>query len=215
MATSPFNMPDGEAPQPERENAPDVLKDTSVASLAKAFNSLKEQASVLREPLRPAIIKISEIVSKFQAAGLDSIGFEIASFDQMREYNLMHQGKTNDAAYGILSMYNARYLVRIYPDAKIDCYSKNINKPGEVQYPDFDSFWFEQEKTASGAKTDKKEPKFMPFDLKNPEDIIGFMSALVQIGAKLAAHEELRAYDVPAKSSDNLPKAKGLAAPKN
>ncbi len=213
MATSYSDLPEDATPNPKRPAAPDVLKDTSVASLARVFNSLKEQATVLREPLRPALVKISEIVSKFQAAGLDSIGFEIATFDQMRDYNLMHQGKATDATYGILSMYNARYLVRIYPEAKIDCYSRNINKPGDVQYPDLESFWFQADK--SGTKIDRSEPKFMPFDLKDQDEVLGFMSAIAQIGAKLAAQEELRSYDVPAKGGDNMPKAKALHAPKN
>ncbi len=208
MPASPADIEKSAVPQVSTGNAPETLKDASVASISKAFNSLKKQAAVQREALRPALAKISEIVSKFQAAGLDSIGFEIASFDQMRRHSLMHQGKNTDATYGILSMYNARFLVRVYPDSKIDCFSENINKPNGVQFPDLDAFWFLQEKTASGVKINREEPKFMPYDLKDPEDVLGFTSAIVQICAKLAAQEELRAFDVPAKPRETLPKAR-------
>ncbi|MDE1151221.1 MAG: hypothetical protein PW788_01695 [Micavibrio sp.] len=207
---------DDTPPQTTAADASANLADLSVESLSRVFKQLTEEARKQREPLRPTLMRLNEIISKFQSIGTDQIGIEIATFDKMRDHNLLYQAKGADvASYCILSVYDARFLVRLYPEGKIDCYTENLNKPNDVQYPDAESFWYAVEKTASGSKINRAEPKFLQYNLNVPEDAAIFMAAVAQIGATLAAQEELRSFDLPP-ARDNAPlrKLPGAKPPK-
>jgi len=194
-----------------------ALTDLSTESLSRVFKHLTEEARKQRDPLRPTLTRLNEIVSKFQSIGTDQIGIEIATFDKMRDHNLLYQAKGAEVnSYCILSVYDARFLVRLYPEGKIDCYTENLNKPNDVQYPDAESFWYKVEKTASGSsKINRAEPKFLQYNLNVQEEALAFTAAIAQIGATLAAQEELRSFDLPpARNDAPLRKFPGAKPPK-
>ena len=205
---------DSSAQPPKTPEDPTVLKDTSSESLSAVFKALVTQDREARAPFRPTLARLNEIVSKFHAIGSDQVGIELATFEKLREFNLSSKpGGDQSPYYGILSIYDARFLIRIYPDQKVDCYTENLNKPTPtVQSLDSDEFWFKTERSSGGTlKINKAEPKFLRYNLDVQEDAIGFMSAILQTAAACAANEDLKSFDLPAARENTLlPKATSL-----
>jgi hypothetical protein len=176
---------------------------TSVAAQKSAYTVMTAQARDTLKVFRPTLARLNGAISKFHAIGNDQIGIELATFDKLREYNLfrggMGDGQTN---FCLLSIYDARFLVRVLPDNKIDCYTENLNKPyGAIFNIDSDAFWYATEGS-------KQKPMFNSYDLSKDADIANFMSAIAQINAVLTANDELREFDLPAaRQKDIVPKA--------
>jgi hypothetical protein len=187
-------------------NDPTLLKDSSTASIGSVFNALVAQNVERQKVFRPTLAKLSEIVSKFQSMGNDHVGFELATFDKLRPYKLVgRQGPDAECLYGLLSIYEARFLVRIFPDQKIDCYTENLGRPpAGVQSLDSDDFWYKTERQSgsSNVKVNKNEPKYLHFNLGLEEDVVGLMNAILPTAAACASAESLREYDLPAAGGD-------------
>lgn len=180
-----------------------ALKDSSTDSLAKAFKTLSERAHSGLKEYRGTLARLGTLVAKFHAIGLDQVGVELATFDHLREYNLMNRpGSEDHSLYSILSIYDARFLIRLQPDMKIVTYTENLNKPAAgVQYMDTDEFWYRTERSSGGSlKVLKNEPKFNVYDLTQEADVVNFLTAVAETTAALSANETLRAEDAPAKS---------------
>jgi hypothetical protein len=218
-----LNMPkDDEAASEQKPAEPQapaaedntVLKDGSTESLSRTFKALTEQGREQRAPFRPTLAKLNEIVSRFQGIGLDQVGIELATFDRLREFNLIARpGGDGNPFYGILSIYDARFLIRVYPEMKIDCYTENLNKPAlTAQSLDSDEFWYKSERSSGGSvKINRAEPKFLPYNLAAEDEVTGFMSAILQTAATCAANEDLKEFDLPAaRETRFVPKAAGL-----
>ncbi|MBI1216420.1 MAG: hypothetical protein GC185_11470 [Alphaproteobacteria bacterium] len=187
---------------PKAEKAPEKLK-TDTDSLARGFNALAAQARDTLKVFRPTLAKLNAVVSKFHAIGNDQIGVELATYDKLREQNLYRGGMGDgNVNYALLSIYDARFLVRVMPDSKIDCYTENLNKPyGAIFNIDSDAFWY----TTENSKT---KAMFNSYDLSKEEDVAKLMGAISQINAVLAANDELREFDLPAAREKSIvPKA--------
>lgn len=199
---------------------PTFVKDGTPESLSRAFKALVDQGRERQEVLRPTLAKMKEIVSRFHVMGLDQVGIELATFDKLREFNLLSKpGADGSAYYGILSIYDARFLIRIYPEQKVDCYTENLNKPmPNVQSLESDEFWYKTERSSGGSlKINRAEPKFLRYNLATEQDngseqgTVSFMTAILQTAAACAATEELKEFDLPAARENTLlPKATGL-----
>ncbi|HYD19774.1 MAG TPA: hypothetical protein VEF76_14980 [Patescibacteria group bacterium] len=178
-----------------------VLQDSSAASLSKTFRALAANAREALLPFKPALAKLNELVTKFQGAGMDQVGFELASFDKLREYKLMNRaGSDNNALYGVLSIYDARFLVWVQEESKIVTYTENLNKPQAViQFLDSDEFWYRTERSSGGTlKILRDDPKYNSYDLSQDGDVVKFMTAIAETTAALSAKDALREYDAPA-----------------
>jgi hypothetical protein len=201
-------------PAPAPQEDPTVLKDGSTESLSSVFKALVAQDREQRAPFRPTLAKLNEIVSKFHTIGTDQVGIELATFEKLREFNLVSRpGGDQSPYFGILSVYDARFLIRIYPEHKIDCYTENLNKPSPaVLSLDSDEFWYKTERSSGGTlKINKSEPKFLRYNLDDADDAVSFMSAILQTAATCAANEDLKEFDLPAARENTLlPKAQGL-----
>lgn len=193
---------------------PTVLKDSSPESLSAVFKALIAQDREQRAQFRPTLAKLNEIVNKFHAIGTDQVGIELANFDKLRDFNLVSRPGGDQAPfYAVLSVYEARFLIRVYPDQKIDCYTENLAKPmPNVQSLDSDEFWYKTERSSGGSlKVLKNEPKFLRYSLESPDDTIAFMTAIIQTAASCAANEEMKEFDViPARDNSLMPKNAGL-----
>lgn len=196
---------------------PPTLKDSSTASLGKVFKGLSERANEGLKVYRPTLAKLNELISKFHVLGVDDVGVELATFDRLREYNLMNKpGSDDHSLYSILSVYDARFLVRIEPDQKIVTYTENLNKPSlGVQFIDTEEFWYKTERSSGGSvKVIKSEPKFNEYDLKVEEDAVNFLSAIAETAAALLANQGLREEDVnPAAKKSAFAKNRLLPKP--
>lgn len=199
------------------EAAPATLKDSSTESLGKVFKSLSDRAKEGLKAFRPTLSKLNELISKFHVLGLDQVGVELATFDKLREYNLMNKPGSDDRSlYSILSVFDARFLIRIEPDQKIVTYTENLNKPfTDVQYIDTEEFWYKTERSSGGSvKVIKSQPKYNEYDLKQEEDVVNFLSAIAETAAALLANEGLREKDVnPASKKPAFAKNKFLPKP--
>lgn len=176
------------------------LKDSSAASLSETFRALSERAKDGLKGYRSTFTKLNEFVSKFHAIPVDQVGVELATFDKLREYNLMNRpGSDDHSLYAILTIFDARFLVRVQEDNKIVTYTENINKPSTViQYLDSDEFWYKTERSSGGTlKILKNEPKFNIYDLSVETDAVNFMQAIVETTAALSAKDNLRSFDAP------------------
>jgi hypothetical protein len=204
-------------PAPAPQEDPTTLRDASTDSLSSTFKALVAQDREQRAPFRPTLAKLNEIVSKFHSIGTDEVGIELATFEKLREFNLSSRPGGDQPLYGILSVYEARFLIRIFPEQKVDCYTENLNKPTpNVQSLESDEFWYKTERSSGGTlKINKSEPKFLRYNLENPEDNVSFMSAILQTAAACAAMEDLKQFDLPAARENTLlPKATRLKQPK-
>lgn len=214
---APDNSADKDTPQTEQEVP--ALADSSTESLSKAFSALAERSREGLQRFRPTLAKLQEFVSKFHSIGVDQVGVELASFDKLREYNLMTRpGSDDPSLYAVLSIYDARFLVRVQEENTIVTYTENIAKPSAaIQFLDSDEFWYRTERSSGGTlKVNKNERKFNVYNLGDEADVVSFMSAIVETTAALAAKEELRSYDAPAaQDGKSIPKSfKGGLKPK-
>ncbi len=202
------------ATAPVAPTDPTLLTDTTPESLSSVFKAIVAQKRDLRAQYRPTLAKLNEIVSKFNAIGCDQVGVELANFEKLRDYNLISKPSGEEAPfYGILSVHEARFLIRIYPEMQVDCYTENLARPSAtVQSLDSDAFWYKSETSSGGSlKINKSDPKFLRFNLDNTEDAVEFMKAIVSTAAICTANEELKEYDVtPARDSALTTKIQGL-----
>jgi hypothetical protein len=202
----------GTAPQAPVD--PTELRDTSPESLSSVFKAFLSEKREQRAQFRPTLARLNEIVSKFHAIGNDQVGIELANFERLREFNLVSKPSGEEAPfYGILSVHEARFLIRIYPDQKIDCYTENLAKPSlTVQSLDSDEFWYKTERSSGGSvKINKSEARFLRYNLENSEDVLELTKAILQTSAACTANEELKEFDVaPARENTVLSKAPGL-----
>ncbi|MDP2205499.1 MAG: hypothetical protein Q8K65_04265 [Alphaproteobacteria bacterium] len=187
-----------EAAAEEEKNDPAQLKDLTRQSIAETFRHLAAQAREDKEIFAPTLAALNALVSKCQDAGLNQIGLEQAGFDTLRELGLLKEGGSERpplAHYALLSIDDARILVRVLPDNIIDCYNENINKPrGQPRYLDSKAFW-------SGSDNDGKG-LFRRFDLSKDDDQIDFVQTLIITAAATGALQELRRFDTPAAQND-------------
>lgn len=193
--------------------ADDAAGAAPAETLAAAFERHARQAAAQHTPLRPTLAKLSAIVSQFQAIGKEEIGIELATFDRLREYGLSRQdGSFDSSHFCILSIYDARFLVRVYPAGRIDAYPDNLNKPAyHIQSPDSDAFNYFTERNGS-QRINKAEPKFTQYDLSKEEDAAAFTQAIVQTAAYLSSYNDLREFDLPPSTTAPLPKSRRLRA---
>ena len=219
---APVDPNDKETPAPaaaaaESNDAP-VLQDSSTESLSKVFAALAARAKDGLKQYRPTLAKLNEFVSKFQSIPVDQVGIELATSDRLREYNLMTRpGSDDQSLYAILTIYDARFLVRLQEEQKIVTYTENINKPSDsVQYLDSDEFWYRTERSSGGTlKVNKNDPKFNLYDLSKEEDVMSFMMAIAETTAALAAKDDLRSFDAPpAQDGKSIPKSFSGLKPK-
>lgn len=192
-----------EAPEPEEDkNDPSALKDLSRESIAETFRHLAAQARDDKQIFASTLAALNALVSKCQDAGLSQIGVEQAGFDTLRELKLLKEGGSENppaAHYALLSIDDARILVRVLPDKIIDCYNENINKPrGQPRYLDSKAFWND---TDSEGKS-----LFRRYDLSKEDDCIDFVQTLIITAAATGALQELRKYDAPPATAALLPK---------
>lgn len=174
-----------EKPLPPAETEPLSLADMSDASLEKTFNAFVEQNRQDFSPYKPAIEKLSRLISRLDLLCDGQAGMEIATLDTLRKYNL-NRGGSPIPPYCILNIYDARLLVRVDEKNTIDCYRGNINKAQpEIQNLDSNDFWH-----SSGAEN------FFRYNLNTEEDSAVFLASVLRIAAMCKATQELRGLDV-------------------
>ena len=199
-------VPAAPPPSAAPEDPKSILPDTSVDALSRAFRFYAGQAEAQHKALRPTLAKLNEVVSKFQALGNDNIGIELATFDRLRDYGLSRQdGSFDSSHFCILSIYDARFLIRLYEGSKIDCFPDNLNKPAAfIQAPDSDEFNYAAERT--GGRVNRAAPKFTRYDLSQEDDVLTFTHAIVQTAGYLSSYNSLREFDVKPAEDKQLPK---------
>lgn len=201
------------ADEPTAAGDPTQLADSSAPSLTRTFKALVARNTEGLAPLRPTLARLAELVERFQSNGHAEIGVEFATFDSLRELNLLKRTGAEPMQFSILTVYDAKFLIRLYPDCKIDCYRDNLSKPLPLQVLDTDEFWYKTERSSGGTvKVLKNEPRFDRYDLKNSDDELKFMSCIIETAAACAALSSMRELDLPA-SRDSTP-AKPLTAAK-
>lgn len=189
------------------------LGDSSAGSLSRTFKALVARNTEGLAPLRPTLARLAELVERFQSNGHAEIGVEFATFDSLRALNLLKRTGAEPMQFSILTVYDAKFLIRLYPDSKIDCYRDNLSKPLPVQALDADEFWYKTERAPGGTvKVLKNEPRFDRYDLNNADDELKFMSCILETAAACAALDSLKELDLPP-SRDSTP-AKPLSAMK-
>lgn len=180
------------APARETPDAP-ALASSDTESLAAAFQTMAADARAETRPFHATLKSLSGLIARVQAAGLDEVGMENASFAKLAQYNLT-AAPASGVTWCILSILDARILVRVHPDEKIDCHKANIAKPRDkVQEIDDILFWVSPK-------------KFFSYDLKKEEDRIGFLSVILQTAADCQAARELQEFDQPAQTGTLLAK---------
>lgn len=207
------------APKPTEEKA--AVEDTPVnddtpqlkkldsASIAATFSAMAAQAKESQNAFRETLANLNGLIAKCHDAGLEQIGVEHAGFDTLRHYNFEKNGQkdgpTPHVTYSILSIDDARFLIRVHPGNIIDCYASNINKPQtERQFLDDDAFWYSH--SANGKVSTKSEARFFQYNLTDKEDAAAFMQTVLQTAAITGAAQELREYDLSARSSKPMGK---------
>jgi len=178
---------------------PRLLKTLTHQNIAETFSTLAAAAREEKQVFAPTLAALNALVTMCQESGLRQIGLEQAGFDTLRELRLVKEGGSEQpphAHYALLSIDDARILVRVLPDNVIDCYAENVNKPrGNPTYLDSKSFW-----------NNGGESLFRRFDLGKEEDKIEFVETVLITAAATGALQELRQFDVPARTAEPLQK---------
>ncbi|HRI76324.1 MAG TPA: hypothetical protein PLX33_04980 [Alphaproteobacteria bacterium] len=179
-----------------------ALKELTHKNIADTFSALAAAARAEKQAFAPTLTALNALVTMCQEAGLRQIGLEQANFNTLRELRLIKEGSSEQpplAHYAILSIDDARILVRVLPDSVIDCYGENINKPrSNPTYLDSKTFWNPSGKSG--------ESMFHRYDLSKDEDRLEFVETVIITAAATGALQELRQYDVPARETIPLPK---------
>jgi hypothetical protein len=187
-AAGNFNAAAAENAGSAEEKDPTVLTDTTDASLEKTFNAIVAQSRDELAPYKPAIAKLSQLVSRLDLLCDGQVGVEVATLDTLRKYNL-NRGGSPLPPYCILNIYDARLLVRVNEENGIDCYRGNINKAqAQIQQLDDNDFWYQ-----SGT------PNFFRYNLDSAEDCTVFLNSVLRIAAMRKASQELSDLDVKPK----------------
>ena len=190
---------------PAANGDPTQLADSSASSLSRTFKALVARNTEGLAPLRPTLARLAELVERFQSNGHAEIGVEFATFDSLRELNLLKRTGAEPMQFSILTVYDAKFLIRLYPDSRIDCYRDNLAKPLPVQALDAEEFWYKTERSSGGTvKVLKNEPRFDRYDLNNKDDELKFMSCILETAAACAALGSMKELDLPA-SKDSSP----------
>jgi hypothetical protein len=205
---APEKKPVGETPaakpaeEPQASTSP--LKNLSSGSLAETFAALSKDAREDKQIFRETLASLNGLIAKCHDIGLQQIGIELAGYDTLRQYNFETSPRsTAQVAFSILSIDDARFLIRIHPDHIVDCYADNINKPqSEKQTINVDTFWYDY--TMTGKATSRADAKFFQYNLRDEEDRKAFMMTVLQTAAVTSATQELREYDLPA-AQNNQP----------
>jgi hypothetical protein len=191
-----------EKPEAEENNAPALTRLDS-RHIAEVFSQMAESARETQKPFRETLASLSGLIAKCHEAGMAQIGIEHAGFDTLRAYNFEKQRSKSggqQVTFALLSIDDARFLIRVHPNNIIDCYASNINKPQtERQFLDDDTFWYDHR--ASGKASTQSEPKFFQYNLSEQQDSIAFLQTVIQTAAATGAAQELREYDLAAHSS--------------
>ena len=199
--------PSAKAEEPASTSDATVLADSSAGSLTRTFKALVARNTEGLAPLRPTLARLAELVERFQSNGHSEIGVEFATFDSLRGLNLLKRTGAEPMQFSILTVYDAKFLIRLYPDSRIDCYRDNLAKPLPVQVLDADEFWYKTERSAGGTvKVLKNEPRFDRYDLNNTDDELKFMSCILETAAACAALGSLRELDLPPTPADVMQK---------
>lgn len=193
---------------PAQDNTPQ-LKKLDSTSIAATFSAMAAQAKESQSAFRETLASLNGLIAKCHDAGLEQIGVEHAGFDALRHYNFEKNGQKDAPAphvtYSILSIDDARFLIRVHPANIIDCYASNINKPQtERQFLDDDAFWYSH--SANGKVSTKSEARFFQYNLTDKEDAAAFLQTVLQTAAVTGAAQELREYDLSARSSKPMGK---------
>lgn len=178
---------------------PRLLKTLTHQNIAETFSALAAAAREEKQVFASTLAALNALVTMCQESGLRQIGLEQAGFDTLRELRLVKEGGSEQpphAHYALLSIDDASILVRVLPDNVIDCYAENVNKPrGNPTYLDSKSFW-----------NNGGESLFRRFDLGKEEDKIEFVETVLITAAATGALQELRQFDVPARTAEPLQK---------
>jgi len=184
---------------PETPEDSRLLKSLTRQNIAETFSALAAAAREDKQVFAPTLAALNALVTMCQESGLRQIGLEQAGFDTLRELRLVKEGGSEQpphAHYALLSIDDARILVRVLPDNVIDCYAENVNKPrGNPTYLDSKSFW-----------NNGGESLFRRFDLGKEEDKLEFVETVLITAAATGALQELRQFDVPARTAEPLQK---------
>lgn len=192
----------------EEDNRAVKLRDLSTESIASTFRELAARARDDKKPFEETLAALQEMISKCHAAGLTQVGVTQAGFDTLKDLKLIKDGASAeppDVHYALLSIDDVRILVRVLPEKIIDCYNENINKSADqTRYLDSGSFWDKTERDGSSV--------YRRFDLSKEQDQIKLVEAIVITAANTGALQDLRQYDIPAKTAQPLakPRAPGL-----
>jgi hypothetical protein len=144
------------------------------------------------------------MVTKFHEIGLDQVGIEYGSFDLLRQFNLArrHQDEPDNTGvtYALLSIHNARMLLRVHPDHVVDCHLNNINRARDgIGFLNDDHFW---QKEAEG----KLEENFLRCDLKKEEGEVELANAILHTYAVCEAIREVADTCIPQRSASDIRK---------
>lgn len=193
------------APEPEAEAPRDplILHSSSTDELSKLFKTLVEKRRETLDEFRPALSQLNMIVVKFQDIGLDRIGLEHMDYDTFREYNMVRKSGANqvddsDATYCMLSIYDARFLLRVHTSGVVDCHADNMAKPSpELRRLDQVNFWF----------AGNEKPRYFQYDLNDEEKRVGLMNTILQTAATCAASVELKDLNVAQRNGTSISKS--------
>jgi len=199
-AEAPVAAP--EKPAEEEKSGP-ALQQLDSRHIAEVFSQMAAAARETQKPFRRTLASLNGLIAKCHEAGMAQIGIEHAGFDTLRAYNFEKQRNKSggrQVTFALLSIDDARFLIRVHPDNIIDCYASNINKPQtERQFLDDDAFWYEHR--ATGKASSQSEPKFFQYNLADRQDSLAFLQTVIQTAAATGAAQELREYDLAARSS--------------
>lgn len=199
----------------EEEPQSPGLSSLDTRHIAVVFSQLAASARDAQKPFRETLASLNGLIAKCHEAGMEQIGIEHAGFDTLRAYNFEKNRSKSSAqhvTFALLSIDDARFLIRVHPNNIIDCYASNINKPQtERQFLDDDAFWYEHRST--GKASSQSEPKFFQYNLAEQQDSIAFLQTVIQTAAATGAAQELREYDLAARNSKAVGKLQKTLKP--
>lgn len=199
----------------EEEKSSSALRRLDSGHIAEIFSQMAEAARETQKTFRQTLASLNSLIAKCHDAGMEQIGIEHAGFDTLRAYNFEKQRSKSggqQVTFALLSIDDARFLIRVHPNNIIDCYASNINKPQtERQFLDDDTFWYEHRTT--GKASNQSEPKFFQYNLAEEQDSIAFLQTVIQTAAATGAAQELREYDLAARSSKTVGKPQKTMKP--
>jgi hypothetical protein len=176
------------------EMTPEVMRDIFKRASDKVLDRMKDYI--------PGVKKISSLITKLHDTGaLYEIGLEVATFDNLRELNLMTRQLTGGQPYCLLRIQDSCFVLRINKDSILDLHIENQNyaRP-HVTSLDEHQFW-----------NSETSHRYFSYDLKIEKDCVALMEDIVKSAGTRSASRSFESYNVEPKNRGTLNSKRSLS----